>query len=112
MLYVPRDSQHHDDDIGASRCEDEGRGVSACTRPVAQAVIGLTTYGLGLKDPLAYNAASLLGTGLGTIFRFYAYRKWVFLAPAEQPAPNPTEQPDGKPAAVGNRFDKKREWVH
>jgi hypothetical protein len=54
---------------------------------IAEAVIGLTTYGLGLKGPLAYNAASLLGTGLGTIFRFYAYRKWVFLAPAEQPAP-------------------------
>jgi putative flippase GtrA len=53
---------------------------------IAEAVIGLTTYGLGLKDPLAYNAASVLGTGLGTIFRFYAYRKWVFLAPAEQPA--------------------------
>jgi len=54
---------------------------------IAEVVIALTTYGLGLKGPLAYNAASLLGTGLGTIFRFYAYRKWVFLAPAEQPAP-------------------------
>jgi len=54
---------------------------------IAEVVIALTTYGLGLKDPLAYNAASVLGTGLGTIFRFYAYRKWVFLAPAEQPAP-------------------------
>ena len=53
---------------------------------LAEAVIGLTTYVLGLKGPLAYNAASVVGTGLGTIFRFYAYRKWVFLAPAEQPA--------------------------
>ncbi len=54
---------------------------------IAEAVIALITYGLGLKDPLAYNGASLVGTGLGTIFRFYAYRKWVFLAPAEEPAP-------------------------
>ncbi len=54
---------------------------------IAEAVIGITTYALGLKSPLAYNAASVLGTGLGTIFRFYAYRKWVFLAPAEQSAP-------------------------
>ena len=54
---------------------------------VAEVVIAGTTYGLGLKDPLAYNAASLIGTGLGTIFRWYAYRKWVFLAPAEQPLP-------------------------
>lgn len=54
---------------------------------IAEAVIGFTTYVLGMKGPLAYNAASILGTGLGTIFRFYAYRKWVFLAPDKQPAP-------------------------
>jgi putative flippase GtrA len=54
---------------------------------LAEVVIAGTTYGLGMKGPLAYNAASLLGTGLGTIFRWYAYRKWVFLAPAEQPLP-------------------------
>jgi putative flippase GtrA len=54
---------------------------------LAEAVIAFTVYGLGLAgDPIAYNAASVLGTALGTIFRFYAYRKWVFLAPAEQPA--------------------------
>ena len=49
---------------------------------IAEAVIGLVSYVMGLRGPLAYNAASFVGTGLGTIFRFYAYRKWVFLAPA------------------------------
>ena len=29
---------------------------------------------------LAYNAASVVGTGLGTIFRYFSYKKWVFLA--------------------------------
>jgi putative flippase GtrA len=53
---------------------------------IAEVVIAFTVYGLGLKDPIAYNAASVLGSALGTIFRFYAYRKWVFLAPAEHPA--------------------------
>src|SRR5215471_18227147 len=52
---------------------------------IAEVVIAFTVYGLGLKDPIAYNAASLLGTALGTIFRFCAYRKWVFLAPAGHP---------------------------
>ena len=51
---------------------------------LAELVIAGTTYGLGLKGPLAYNAASFIGTGLGTVFRWYAYRKWVFLAPAKQ----------------------------
>jgi putative flippase GtrA len=52
---------------------------------IAEAVLGFVTYIMGLRGSLEYNAASLLGTGLGTIFRFYAYRKWVFLKPA-QPA--------------------------
>ncbi len=49
---------------------------------IAEVVIAVTTYGLGYKSALAYNAASVLGTGLGTIFRYFAYKKWVFLAPA------------------------------
>jgi putative flippase GtrA len=56
---------------------------------IAIGVIACTTYVLGYKDPIAYNAASLAGTGLGTIFRYYAYRKWVFLAPAAPPEPVP-----------------------
>jgi putative flippase GtrA len=48
---------------------------------IAEAVIGLVTYVMGLRGPLEYNAASFIGTGLGTIFRFWAYRKWVFLDP-------------------------------
>jgi len=56
---------------------------------LAELVIAFTTYGLGLKGPLAYNAASFIGTGLGTVFRWYAYRRWVFLAPAQQPHPQP-----------------------
>jgi putative flippase GtrA len=54
---------------------------------LAEVVIACVTYGLGLKGPLAYNAASIVGTGLGTVFRWYAYRKWVFLAPAQPPTP-------------------------
>jgi putative flippase GtrA len=49
---------------------------------IAEATIAATTYGLGLHGKLAYNAASVIGTGLGTIFRYFAYKKWVFLAGA------------------------------
>jgi putative flippase GtrA len=59
---------------------------------IAEAVIGLVTYVMGLRGPLEYNAASFIGTGLGTIFRFWAYRKWVFLDPENASAP--TQQPD------------------
>ena len=47
---------------------------------IAECVIALVTYGLDLRGPLAYNAASVAGTGLGTIFRYFSYKKWVFLA--------------------------------
>jgi putative flippase GtrA len=49
---------------------------------IAETVIAFTTYGLDLKSELAYNGASVVGTGLGTIFRYFSYKKWVFLAGA------------------------------
>jgi putative flippase GtrA len=56
---------------------------------IAEAAIAFTHYGLGAKSALAYNAASVVGTGLGTIFRYFTYKKWVFLAaePATAVAP-------------------------
>ena len=47
---------------------------------IAEVVIAVATYGLDMKSELAYNAASVVGTGLGTIFRYFSYKKWVFLA--------------------------------
>ena len=57
---------------------------------IAEAVIAIVTYGLGLHSQLEYNAASVLGTGLATIFRYFAYRQWVFTAPVEESALAPT----------------------
>jgi putative flippase GtrA len=41
-------------------------------------VLGLTKYGLGLDSVMAINAAKLLGVVLGTVFRFWSYRTFVF----------------------------------
>jgi putative flippase GtrA len=42
--------------------------------------IGLTDLaGLG-KSKFWYNVAIIVGTGLGTLFRFWSYRKWVWIA--------------------------------
>ena len=56
---------------------------------IAEVVVGLVTYGLGLHGQLEYNAASFVGTGFGTIFRYFAYRRWVFLAPGERAGAQP-----------------------
>ena len=52
------------------------------------ACLGLCTYVLGLHDRLSYNAFLVIGIGLATVFRYGAYKKWVWRArlPAH-PAP-------------------------
>lgn len=44
------------------------------------AVIAGARYGLGATDVLALNLANLLGIGLGSLFRFWSYKRWVFPA--------------------------------
>ena len=55
------------------------------------ACIGITNYALGRTDRLAANIALLVGICLGTLFRFWSYRKWVWIAPAGSPALDPAE---------------------
>ena len=70
---------------------------------IAEVVIAATTYGLDMKSALAYNVASVVGTGLGTIFRYFSYKKWVFLAdvPAAEAAVSGIVEPGRAAAAAG-----------
>jgi putative flippase GtrA len=52
---------------------------------IAESVIAFTYYGLDQRGAIAFNAANVAGTGLGTVFRFWSYRKWVFIAPSAPP---------------------------
>ncbi len=45
------------------------------------ACLGFTNYALGLTDKLSANIALLLGIMLGTLFRFWSYRRFVWTAP-------------------------------
>ncbi|GGO18263.1 membrane protein [Microbispora rosea subsp. aerata] len=55
--------------------------------------IGFVTYTLGLHDALSYNIAQGIGIVLGTLFRFWSYKKWVFLAAAEDAAEGAAVRP-------------------
>jgi putative flippase GtrA len=48
---------------------------------IQYAVLGLATYGLGLTTKLENYIALNLGICLGTLFRFWSYRKWVWVPP-------------------------------
>jgi putative flippase GtrA len=50
------------------------------------ALVGFTVYGLGETGKVANLVANNLGIALGTLFRFWSYRKWVWAAP--RPAPH------------------------
>lgn len=46
---------------------------------IAVATLGISRYGLGLESALADNiSANVIGVGLGTLFRFWSYQRWVF----------------------------------
>ena len=55
---------------------------------IALTCLAVSRYVLGFSGPLADNlAANVIGLGLGTLFRFWSYRKWVFPAPHSQVKP-------------------------
>jgi len=52
---------------------------------IQEAVVAIVHYGFGFTDALSYNIANIIGIGLGTLFRLWSYRKWVFLSVPEAP---------------------------
>ena len=60
---------------------------------IAAGCLGFSRYVLDLHNALADNiAANVVGLGLGTLFRFWSYRKWVF---REEIALDEAEPPEG-----------------
>jgi len=62
---------------------------------IQQACIEVAKHEFGRHDKLTLNVAFLLGVGLATMFRFWSYRKFVWLA---QPA-GPAGSSDAVPAS-------------
>jgi putative flippase GtrA len=73
--------------------------LSAIGLGIALACLGFGYYVLGQQSHLAKNFwGNVVGTGLGTIFRFWAYKKFVFLAP-DHPKALSIPDPAAKAAA-------------
>jgi putative flippase GtrA len=54
---------------------------------IQQACLELAKHEFGHRDKLTLNVAFLFGVGLATLFRFWSYRKWVWLAQPADPEP-------------------------
>jgi putative flippase GtrA len=67
---------------------------------IALACLAVSHYVLGFTSALADNvAANVVGLVLGTAFRFWSYRRWVF------PEPDDTEPDDTGTAGTGPETD-------
>ena len=67
-------------------------GLNGIGLGIQLACLGTAKYALGMTDKFSLNVALLLGICLGTLFRFWSYRKWVWKAPtAAGPALDPAE---------------------
>jgi putative flippase GtrA len=95
-------------------------------------VIGFTEYTLHQHSHLAFNIAQVSGTVAGTVFRYWAYKKWVFLPPelpevephtglpirpaaderptAARPAPGQSAAGPGHRTAPGTWFGPEGQW--
>jgi putative flippase GtrA len=60
---------------------------------IAMACLGVSHYALGLRSALADNvSANVVGLGLGTVFRFWSYRTFVFHERSATPPPPPRQR--------------------
>jgi putative flippase GtrA len=50
---------------------------------IQYACIALINVALGLSSRFWYSVALVLGIGFGTLFRFWSYRKWIWLTPGD-----------------------------
>ncbi|HEY4700504.1 MAG TPA: GtrA family protein, partial [Streptosporangiaceae bacterium] len=60
--------------------------LNAIALGIQEAVVAIVHYGMHQTGGVAFNIATLLGIGLGTIFRLWSYRKFVFLEVEEAPS--------------------------
>ena len=55
-------------------------GVNGIAMVISLACLAFSHYVLGLTSAIADNiSANIIGIGLGTLFRFVSYRRWVFI---------------------------------
>ncbi|KIF74737.1 membrane protein [Streptomyces sp. 150FB] len=68
---------------------------SAAGLVIENGILYTATYGFGWDTPLQSNVFKFVGIGIGTLFRFWSYRSWVFraLPPAAETPPPIAETP-------------------
>lgn len=72
---------------------------------ITEVFIGFTHYVLDQRSLIAFNVAQIIGTGVATLFRYWSYKRWVFL-PATMPPVDPhTGLPEDRSANTSPSTD-------
>jgi putative flippase GtrA len=92
----------HRDRTGLSREYALFFGLNGVGLVITELFIGFTHYVLDERNAIAYNVSLFLGTSVATLFRFWSYKKWVFLPTTAPPVDSRTGLPesDGGQAAA------------
>lgn len=70
----------HRDQTGVRRELPLFLALSVVGLAISEIPVGFSEYVLHLHSALAYNISStLIGTAFGTVWRFWSFRRWVFL---------------------------------
>ncbi|MFV2118146.1 GtrA family protein [Streptomyces sp. Act-28] len=89
------------DKTGRTREASSFFAFSVAGMVIENGILYAATYGFGWDSPLQNNFFKFLGIGVGTLFRFWSYRTWVFRA---LPETGPEADDDaGSPAILGQR---------
>ena len=83
-------------------------GFNLAGTVIQSGVVGVAKYGFGLSettDRLWLNVATMLGIGLGMVFRFWAYRTLVF-----RPHPADHAQPTTAVEALAEAYEEEAEF--
>ncbi|WP_369253410.1 GtrA family protein [Geodermatophilus amargosae] len=76
--------------------------VNGLTLLMGLAVVAFVRHPLGQEHALVLQAANVASIGLGTVVRWFAYRRWVF-PPRREPATGPVVEPAAGPAPAHPR---------
>ncbi len=67
---------------------------------ITELFIGFTHYVLDQRSLIAFNIAQIIGTGVATLFRYWSYKRWVFLPPTMPPVDPHTGLPGDRSATA------------
>jgi putative flippase GtrA len=63
---------------------------------ITELFIGFTHYVLDQRSLIAFNIAQIIGTGVATLFRYWSYKRWVFLPTTMPPVDPHTGLPEDR----------------